>query len=109
MVLEFRPKLAVQPSKIQIPVANILADIENIITTDKIPDKFPKTIEHQLLSPITTTHLQLLATEIFLYKDHTNQWFSNNNPDVIVTHFDKGNVTVLMKRSDYNKLNEECF
>lgn len=112
MILSLGPKFAVTQRKNDIPVRNLIADVENVITAIENKD-----IHNQLRSKtakIISNHIfrskPLTRKQLVLYKAYTDtRNFLKTNPNIIITEADKGNVTVAIEKDQYNQLLTQHF
>lgn len=113
LILAMGPKFAVKPTKNEIPIAKMIADVEDVIASNN-----NQPARNDLRSRTSTTILNYIHTtestnnhnDILMqqaYKSTKN--FLNNNPQLIVTESDKGNVTILMDKTDYDQKMENLF
>lgn len=105
MMLALGSKFAVYQTKNEIPIGKIIADVEYILesienkehhntirgkTSNIIWNHYHRT-DHQINRKQLILHTAFLKTKLFY-------------PDIIITAADKGNVTIVMERTDYIEL-----
>lgn len=113
MILSFGPKFTVYQSKPEIPLANLITDIEYIVKTNQnenlhneIRGKAATIISNFIKKPHTIENRKQLILHK-AYKATKN--FLKINSELIVTEADKGNVTIIMNKSVYEKLLSDYF
>lgn len=106
-------KFSIKPTINEIPIKNIIADIEYIIDSQKSETK--NTIRNKAVN-ILKNFLQnkkLLKNDIikkhFMYLYKLTKKFLKENNNIIITSSDKGNVTVAMLKEDYNSKMEDLL
>lgn len=113
MILAMGPKFAVKPTKDETPICNIIADIEHI--TKSVDDRTEHNNIRGKAATIFSNHLHRMNS--FTTKKQvdlnnafkTTKLFIKNNPDIIITEADKGNVTIAMYRTEYEDRMTEHF
>lgn len=113
MMLALGPKFAVYQKKNEIPVSKIVADMEYILAaventehhntirgkaTNIMSNHFHKT-NHQINNNQLRLHKAFINTKSFL----------RSHPNIVITAADKGNVTIVMEKTDYISLLTKHF
>lgn len=103
-ILSFGPKFNLPVNTRNLPMIDILADIEQIVT--KIEDDDPKDLLRTDCSDIMKSYLKKNHTKSRMdvtleeYLKNTRT-FIKNHPEIYVLNADKGNITVLMDANLY--------
>lgn len=105
-MLALGPKFAVCPEKNEIPIEYLIADVEDIIESNE-----DKTTHNSMRSKATTIisnhlkkHSQKNSKQIILQKTYkSTKKFLKDHPELVVTSADKGNITIVMEKEEYNK------
>lgn len=103
-ILSLGPKFCLPPNKYDIKIPNLLSAINQV--TDSIEEQKRKDI-------LTSKFINIITN--FMNGDHINnsyllkmfqktKIFLKEHPELIVIQSDKGNVTTIMKRDQYNRL-----
>ena len=99
--LALGPKFSLQPSIKDFSIIKFLADFESIINNSTIENKVLHTA--QVTNILTNyTHKNKHLNKIWLPTLKTTRQFLKDNPDTIVLKADKGNITVVWSRKEYN-------
>ena len=99
-------KFAVQETRYDVPINRLIADVEHIITSNK--DTENHNLNRGKASNIIANHLYKnnhFTTRKQLVREayKATKSFIQQNPVIIITKADKGNVTIAMYKTDYNK------
>lgn len=99
--LSLGPKFAYPPTNRDISIKHLLADVELAISW--APKETHNILRAKTTNVITNymkknSEVTNISTEMF----KQTRKFLKQNPDIVVTNSDKGNVTVLMNKLDYN-------
>ncbi|XP_074025984.1 uncharacterized protein [Leptinotarsa decemlineata] len=88
------------PTTTEVNIPNLLSDIENLITgfCDSKKNLFRAKITNIVTNFFQKPHDNKNYLNFLFEKTKT---FLKNHPELILTRSDKGNVTVIMKKSDY--------
>ncbi|VEN48904.1 unnamed protein product [Callosobruchus maculatus] len=105
-VLSLGPKFSIQHEKHEIPVLNLIKDVECCIQQR---DNANKNALRSITTNILTNHLQNPQTsysiqeELLIKSFKSAKVFLKQNPNIFVTRSDKGNITVIMYKTDYEQ------
>lgn len=113
MILSFGPKFAVYQNPKDVPINNIIADVEEVVKTVDNMDEH-NTIKGKAAT-IISNHLHKTNSfksrrQVVLYNAYqkTKQYLKSN-PDITITQADKGNITIAMLQNDYHSILNEYF
>lgn len=113
MILALGPKFSVHHNKHEIPIHNLIADIEQIIPS--INDQTLHNTIRGKAATIISKHLHTnnsykTPTHLILHKAYNNTMkFLKNNLNLTITSADKGNVSIAMDTLDYNNILRRYF
>lgn len=108
--LSLGPKFSIEPVVGKdIPIKNVLADIEYIVS--HFEDNDTKNILTAKVTNVITNHIHNNKSNNTFYNKMyiKTKIFLKNNPNLILTKSDKGNVTVLMSKQQYFNLCNELI
>lgn len=110
--LSLGPKFCIEPALSKdIPIKNILADVDFI--TSAITDQNLKKVTIARATNIITNQCQhtLKNNQSSFFKSLylKAKKFLKDNPDIILTNSDKGNVTVIMNKEQYFQLSNDVI
>ncbi|XP_067613386.1 uncharacterized protein [Eurosta solidaginis] len=104
-LLSLGPKFSLPIASTEFPLFKLIADGEDCIQT--IQDKEQQEIERNNLTTLIRDHLRKPKSSVrdkfVLDTLHSTKKFLKDNKNVLVLNADKGNVTVLMYKDEYEK------
>lgn len=100
-ILSLGPKFSIPPTVKDIPMKRLLANVESII---ELGEEDSKNIMRAKVTNIITNYVQEKRHDCSYIRQmfQKSRKFLKENPQLIVTTSDKGNVTVIMHREEYN-------
>lgn len=102
--LALGPKFGIEIPKSQVSVQRLLADVDQIIEGNFDENK-KNTVRAITTNAITNYLLKTPSISNFNQKSFFDcQRYLRQTPDLLILQSDKGNVTVAMNKSEYNKL-----
>lgn len=99
-ILSLGPKFAFPPSNKDISMKHLLAEVEEVVVT--APSNMQNILRAKATNAVTNYIKKNENTrDILSEMQQKTKSFIRGNPDMIITKSDKGNVTVVMNRGEY--------
>lgn len=107
-LLSLGPKFNITPTIKDINLPSLLADIDNIVSLT--PHTTRNILTARAVNVVTNyVHTRHNTPNLFNRILNKTRSFFKNHEDLLITRSDKGNVTVLMKKEDYQNLAKELL
>lgn len=106
-LLALGPKFAVKHEKSDIPVINVIADIENLAYN--VEDQNQQSVFRGKSTTVLTNFIRTVKTtenseDRYLHKQYKKtKTFLKTNNNIVLVEADKGSTTIALDRVDYNK------